>query len=266
MTTVASKVDLEEAILTNLKETVSPSRLSLFLQCRLKFWFRYVRQIEKPKSPALHLGSCVHSTLKAWNKARWRGRTLTMEQSKAEYLLAWKGEASTVVWDGNEESFQQTGWALLELYLGQTERRSRTPEAVEVPVEADLSSAGLPRLVGIIDLVEGGIIVDYKSSASTPTPARVAHSNEIQTTAYATLYRETTGTIERGIEIHTLVKLKRPKIVTTALPAITEAQKTRLFRLIESYMEGVGRHDWVPSPGLQCSCCEYFSECRNWSA
>ena len=28
-----------------LQQTVSPSRLTLFLQCRLKFWFRYVARI-----------------------------------------------------------------------------------------------------------------------------------------------------------------------------------------------------------------------------
>ena len=32
----------EAEIIATLQQTVSPSRLTLFLQCRLKFWFRYV--------------------------------------------------------------------------------------------------------------------------------------------------------------------------------------------------------------------------------
>lgn len=47
-------------------------------------------------------------------------------------------------------------------------------------------------------------------------------------------------------------------------PATTEAQRTKLFRLIESFVDGVERKDYVPSPGLQCAACEYFNECSVW--
>ena len=50
--------------LQQLQATVSASRLGLFLQCRLKFWFRYVQKLLKPKSPSLHLGSAVHAVLR----------------------------------------------------------------------------------------------------------------------------------------------------------------------------------------------------------
>lgn len=257
--------DEDAVAVRDLQAIVSPSRLSLFHQCRLKFYFRYVKELEKPKSPALHLGSCVHAVLKVWNKARWRGIGLTMKQLEIEYLRAWSEDATAVDWDENEEADQRTGWALLQLYLAQPVRQAGRPEAVEVPVEADLSASGLPRLVGVLDLVERGKIVDYKTSATTPVPAKVAHLNEIQTTAYAILYRETTGKTEQGIEIHTLVKLKSPKVVVAELPTVTEPQKIRFLRLTESYVNGLQRRDWVPSPGLQCTCCEYFHECRNWS-
>ena len=71
----------EKEILTGLQETVSASRLSLFLQCRLKFYFRYVLKLQKPKTPALHVGSSVHSVLKAWNKARWLQQPLKLRRS-----------------------------------------------------------------------------------------------------------------------------------------------------------------------------------------
>ncbi len=38
------------------------------------------------------------------------------------------------------------------------------PEAVEVQVGADLSSHGLPRLVGVLDLVQGGRIISTSKS------------------------------------------------------------------------------------------------------
>ena len=68
----------EEDIITGLQNTVSASRLSLYLQCRLKFYFRYVLKIKKPKTASLHVGNSVHSALKAWNKARWLKKPLTL--------------------------------------------------------------------------------------------------------------------------------------------------------------------------------------------
>jgi len=66
---VASPV-LQPAVRTGrtkaeLLATVSASRLSTFLGCRLKFFFRYVLKLQKPKTPSLHLGSAVHDLIPA---------------------------------------------------------------------------------------------------------------------------------------------------------------------------------------------------------
>jgi CRISPR/Cas system-associated exonuclease Cas4 (RecB family) len=136
---------------------------------------------------------------------------------------------------------------------------------VEVAVEADLTAHGLPKLVGVLDLVRpGGRIVDFKTSGKTPDAEQVAHTTEGQATGYALLYREATGHTESGIEIHTLVKTKAPKLIISAMPPATDAQVTRLFRGIESYVKGLEREDFVPSPGLQCASCEYLTQCRHW--
>jgi putative RecB family exonuclease len=204
--------------------------------------------------------------LKAWNKARWRGEPLALKQLHEEYARAWADRSEgEVQWGGDEAEAQTTGWRLVETYIRESNIPPELkPDAVEVPVEADLGWHGLPKLIGILDLVQGGIIVDYKTSGQTPNPERVAHTNEIQTSGYAVLYRESTGKQENGIEVHTLVKLKTPKLVVTSTPPMTGHQETRLFRIMESYVEGVGRRDWVPSPGSQCASCEYFNECRAW--
>ena len=107
-------------------------------------------------------------------------------------------------------------------------------------------------------------IVDYKTSGQTPNPERSVHTHEVQTSSYAVLYRESTGKRENGIEVHTLVKLKTPKLVVTATPPMSDHQQTRLFHLIEAYDHGLDCRDFVPSPGLQCAACEFFNECRAW--
>lgn len=246
-----------------LTKTVSASRLSTYLGCRLKFFFRYVLELKKPKSAAIHVGGTVHSVLKAWNKARWRGEKLTLEQLHQEFVKAWTDTDEPVQWDDGEETVEQnTAWRLLESYIRSTPNPPK-PEAVEVPVEADLG-AGMPKLVGILDLVQNQTIVDYKTSSTTPNPEKVAHTLEVQTSIYALLYRENTGRREKGIELHHLVKLKQPKVVITSLPPMRTDQESRLHTLIDSYVEGIKRRDFVPSPSMQCSCCEYFNECRAW--
>lgn len=253
--------------LQQLQATVSASRLGLFLQCRLKFWFRYVQKLLKPKSPSLHLGSAVHAVLKKWNKARWIEQPLTLKEAHDAYCEAWADDSEGPVdWQGEEEAEKLTGWRLVDTYLREAHVPAQVkPEAVEVPVEADLAKHGLPRLIGVLDLVQEGQIIDYKTSGSTPNPDKVAHGTEVQTTSYALLYRHNTGRKEAGLQLHHLVKLKNPKVVVTPLPPVSEAQQTRLYRQMEAYVDGLQSGQFIPSPGMHCASCEFFTECRAWS-
>ena len=152
------------------------------------------------------------------------------------------------------------------MYFSQTPiKPNEMPEPVEVPMETDLSKYGLPTLIGVMDLVRaGGRIVDFKSTGKTPDPEDAAHQNETQLSCYSVLYREATGHRESGRELHHLVKTKTPKLVITELPPMTDAQRVRLFRMMESYVEGLAREDFIPSPGFSCAGCEFFSNCKLW--
>lgn len=255
--------------LADLLETVSASRLNCWQQCRLKFWFRYVLRLVKPPGPAFYLGSVVHSVLQSWNLARWRHKAVDSEVLKQTFQQNWKDDQAEKVinWQGEEEAERATGWALLETYFRETPiTLDEKPEAVEVSVEADLSQHGLPRLIGVIDLVRaGGRIVDFKTAGQTPTVEKARHLHETQTSCYSVMYRDATGRKESGVELHHLVKLKTPKVVITPFDPMTDSQQSRLFRVIESYMAGLEREDFVPSPGLHCQSCEYFGECRLWA-
>jgi putative RecB family exonuclease len=253
-----------DQIVQKLQESVSATRLSLYLSCRLKFFFRYVAGLKKPKTPALHVGSTVHRVLKAWNKARWRRQQFALKELHDEFSKAWADdEEEPVAWDDDEVGEKATAWKLIETYVREA-NPSAPPEAVEVPVEADLHAHGLPTLIGVLDLVQAGIIVDYKTSGQAPNAERVAHTTEVQTSIYCVLYRHNTGRHEQGVELHHLVKLKTPKVVITALPPMSEPQHTRLLHLMEGYFHGLERRDFLPSPGLQCASCEFFNECRLW--
>ena len=264
----ASAAEPKARTIAQLLETVSASRIGCWQQCRLKFYFRYLSGIVKAKSHALHVGSVVHEVLKFWNKARWRGDAPTLRELHDQFSHMWENqEQSLAEWEpGEETSDKATGWRLLETYFRESPiAPNEKPEAVEVSVEAELTSHGLPRFVGILDLVRsGGRIVDFKTVGKTPDPEQVVHTTETQMTGYSLLYRAATGQSEKGLELHHLVKLKSPKLIVTTLPPATEAQKSRLLRSIHSYVEGLQREDFVPSPGFSCASCEFFNECRSW--
>ena len=253
--------------LDELRATVSASRLNTWLSCRLKFYFRYVLGLTKPRTAALYVGHTVHGVLKLWNQARWRRQVLSTEDLKQRFDALWLTDQQTapVKWDDGEEAGeQQTAWSLLDLYFRQSPiPPNELPEAVEVSAEADLTQHGLPKLIGILDLVRaGGRIVDYKTVGQTPSDEKAIHNNEVQLSGYAVLYRANTGKTEGGRDLHQLVKTKTPKLIVTQQGPMTEPQQTRLFRQMESYAEGLARQDFVPSPGKQCSMCSFQAECK----
>ena len=256
---------VEPVPIEKLKKTISASRLNCWLQCRLKFFFRYVLKISKPKTAALHYGSVVHLVLQQWNMARWRREPFDITKLKQVFDAGWL-EQGQIDWDGEELDQKTSAWSVLEKYFTDTPIKSNEmPEAVEVPVEADLSKHGLPILIGVLDLVRsGGRIVDFKSAAKTPDTDMALHQNGVQLDCYSVLYREATGKREAGRELHHLIKTKVPKVIITEAGPMMEYQRNRLFRLMENYVEGLDREDFVPAVGMQCLGCEFRSECQRW--
>ena len=255
----------EPVPISKLQKTVSASRLNCWLQCRLKFYFRYVLKITKPKTAALHYGSVVHLVLQQWNMARWRKQPFDIAKLKQVFDTGWTDQGQ-IKWDDDEPNQKTSAWNVLEKYFTDTPiKANEMPEAVEVPVSADLSKHGLPELIGVLDLVRsGGRIVDFKSTGKTPDNDSALHQNGLQLDCYSVLYREGTGKREGGRELHHLVKTKTPKVIITTTGPMLEYQRNRLFRLMENYVEGLEREDFVPAVGMQCLGCEFQNECRKW--
>jgi len=247
---------------------LSASRLKCWQECRLKFFFRYVERLPSSSGPALFVGKAIHHVLQQWNLARWRGQPADADTLKPVFDSYWetRPEDEAINWDDTETDQREKAWGMLEHYFAHTPiPLEEKPEAVEVIVERDLDAHGLPPLRGVIDLVRaGGCIVDFKTSARSPDEGLAALLHETQLATYALLYREATGKEESGFELQFLIKTKQPKLVVTSLLPVSPDQVRRLLRLMESYVAGVEAEDYIPSPGLHCSYCDYQAECRSW--
>ena len=141
---------IEPVLIEKLKKTVSASRLNCWLSCRLKFYFRYVLKITKPKTAALHYGSIVHLVLQQWNMARWRKQPFDITKLKQVFDTGWLDQGQ-INWDGEEPDQKTSAWNVLEKYFTDTPIKSNElPEAVEVAVESDLGKHGLGRRAGLL--------------------------------------------------------------------------------------------------------------------
>ena len=139
--------------------------------------------------------------------------------------------------DGEEEDDKKQAWSSLKTYFLENPIKSdERPEAVEVAVEADLSSYGVHQLISIIDLVRaGGRIVDFKTCGQTPTQAKAAHQHEVQTSAYALLYRDSTGQKKGGTELHTKFRIRSKHFAKRVADEKKEV-------LLLFFNRGIGKH------------------------
>jgi len=255
---------------------VSPTRLSCWLSCPLKFRFRYVEGLHVPPTPSLLLGQQVHRGLEYWYRRRMDRADVAMEETVAETIADWDRRVfdGEVQLDSPAEEARLRGQAgdLVRAYLEQVPADEPRPLAVESRMSAPLvdpasgEDLGLP-LLGIADLVlpgeEGPVVVDFKTAARAAPPLEITH--EIQLSAYAWLYRQLTGERETALEIRSLIKTKTPKVDVHRYPARTDTHFHRLFAVVREYVAALDGDRLNYRPGFTCGMCEFRTgPCAAW--
>jgi putative RecB family exonuclease len=254
---------------------VSPSRLSCWLSCPLKWRFRYLDGLRTPTTPSLFIGKAVHNALECYYRHRQLGVTLGAEDVNRRFLESWAQlvdeEEMSFDTPVSEDAMRQQVSDLVRAYLDNVPKDEK-PLAVEVAAEAPLvdpvtgEDLGLP-LVGVVDLVldgeTGPVIADFKTTAKSGEPLETAH--EIQLSSYAYLFRNTSQDEEAELQIRSLVKTKTPKVDFHTYPARTEAHFRRLFAVVREYLDALDSGRFNYRPGFACGMCDYRQQCRAWA-
>ena len=258
-----------------VREYVSPSRLSCWLACPLRFKFRYLDGIRTPTTPALFVGKACHAGLEIYYRHRHLGITLEADDVAQRMLGSWAQlvDEEKMAFDSTdaEQAMQRQAIDLVRAYLAYAPTFEK-PLAVEVAAEAPLidpvtgEDLGMP-LVGIIDLVldyeKGPIIADFKTSARSSEPMEITH--EIQLSSYAYLFRHVQRWQEAGLEIRSLIKTKSPKIEFHSYPARTDAHFSRLFAVVREYLDALESGRFNYRPGFGCGMCDFRgTHCARW--
>ncbi len=236
------------------------------MRCPLSWKLRYIDGIRTPASPALFVGKVCHSGLEVFYRHRMLGITLPPDEVIRRMDANWD---QTVA----DEQMDFEVADLVRAYLAQVPDDEPRPLAVEATMEVPLvdpftgEDLGIP-LLGIVDLVlddvDGPVVRDFKTSSRSAPPFEVTH--EIQLTSYGYLFRRTTGLEEIGLEIHSLIKTKTPKIEGHRYPARSDAHFRRLFAVIREYLDALDRGHFNYRPGWGCAMCDFrTSHCMKWS-
>jgi putative RecB family exonuclease len=256
---------------------VSPSRLSCWLACPLKFKLRYLEGLRTPTTPALFLGKVVHGGLEIFYRHRQLGVSLDIDDLARRISDSWgqtaDDEEMRFAEVAEENALQRQAIDLVAAYVRQVPADEPRPLAVEIAIESPLvdpttgENLGIP-LLGIIDLVVGGaagpLVVDFKTSSRSSEPMEITH--EIQLTSYAWAFREIQGHREAGLEIRSIIKTNTPKVEYHRYPTRTEGHLRRLFAVIREYLDALDCGRFNYRPGFGCGICDFRDgPCRAWA-
>jgi hypothetical protein len=191
-----------------LAEVLSPSQLRCFMDCQVRWWFKYDLRYSDPPTGTFALGKAVHAAL-AHN---FEQKTESYEDLPIAGVIvlfreAWAMEREQTEFCDDEDPAELAacGESLVAKYLDEV-APTIEPAAVELHVEGEIAGV---RIQGWVDLLDvNGRILDIKTSARKPNSIAPEHRFQIAT------YAQLTPGANGEARIDTLVKTKTPGLVT----------------------------------------------------
>lgn len=189
-------------------EILSPSQVRCFMDCQVRWWFKYGLKLPEPQTGNLALGKAVHSAI-AENFAQKLDtrEDLPVAGILALYRQAWAEECEQTEFRDDEDAseLRACGEALVAKYMDEV-APALDPAAVEMRVEGEIAGV---RVRGWIDLLDvDGRIIDLKTAARRPSSIEPDHRFQVAT------YTQLTPGASGQARLDTLVKTKSPALVT----------------------------------------------------
>ena len=243
-------------------EHLSHTQISMLLRCSEEYRRSYIEREPRPLVPPIVLGQSYHRALEFGLKARITdGTELSMAEIRQVAGDAWQMATAgeEIAWNGQKpEELCDQAATLAALYWEQV-APGVTPQAVEVGFEVEVPGVDVP-LVGVIDLVDDGTLVDHKTASRAWGQYRA--DGDIQAAAYVYAYWRMTGRI-LPFRFDVAVKTKTPRIQQLATSR-SERQLLWYERLLQAAWGQIQAGVFVPNPtAWSCSPkhCPFYGEC-----
>ncbi len=241
-----------------IAEVLSPSQVRCFMDCQVRWWFKYRIKIPDQPTSKMALGRAIHAPL-AQNFAQKIDTHEDLPSFGVVCLFreAWAMEREQVDFRDDEDphELECCGEALVAKYMDQVAPRIE-PAAVETRVEGEIAGV---RLQGWVDLLDvHGCIIDIKTSARKPSGIDPEHRFQIAT------YAQLTPGASGEARLDTLVKTKTPNLVTQRF-SVSAQDLLAVQRLYPLAQQAMRSENFMPNRlSLSCSRrnCSYWRRCE----
>ena len=251
----------------------SYSSINQFLRCPRQFYFQRIAKIPQlTVGSGLVLGSAVHSALAEYHNCLVIGVHPSQNTIKDFFVTSWleKESETKVVYKPKEskDGLIELGASLLELYLNDPppENIIAVEQSMMAPIQTSHGEIIETPLYGFVDLLtkEGDEIKIREFKTSARAFSNLEASTSLQPTCYV-MAVESTYDLPATVEYNVFVKTKTPKLQKLDT-ARHEEDFGRLGDIVQSIERAIKAEAFYPvETPMNCSCCSYRSECREWT-
>ncbi len=230
-----------------MRPYLSYSQLALYLECPLKYKFRYIDESEGEDgkvASALLFGQAVHVALAHFYREAMEGQPFSLKEFLDVFATAWGNacEEKEIIYSEGEDfdSLLEQGKEMLRVFARMAHPMKVI--AVEVPFEFKLEHPQTGEefqvpIKGIIDLIEedesGTLwIVDHKTASRSYTEQQV--EGDLQMLIYAAAVKQLDVVEGRNalLRFDVLLKTKRPQFLQYRMQR-DDRDRMKLFQIVE---------------------------------
>lgn len=237
----------------------SVSKLTTYLQCPAKFYFRHIadQDTHEPMGHAALVGKAVHLGAEILHT-----EPETNPLDKVRDLVERETPLLMPDSEGNVPTAEATMAEVTKLFALYQEKiapQVGAPRMVEQRLEFEAAGATFTAVFDLVD--EHGRIRDLKTANRRPSAGDIA--DNLQATAYSMAYRQHTGEVEGGIAFDYLIRNKTP-LAETYPTTRDERDHARFERITEGVLEAVAHGHFFPNTQSKfgCGSCAFRNSCR----
>ena len=257
---------------------LSPSSISTFEQCPLKYKYTRIDKMPEPPTEATLMGNFVHEVLENFYVLEPDNRTIYAVKEISAQVWAnseWAEKVKPILANSQQvktgkssldkelNSFRWKSWFCIENIFSVENPKQVSPAGIEHELNGDIEGV---RIKGFIDrwsLSESGIVISDYKTGKAPSP-RFSGDKFMQLLIYAIVLGKEQ---DMAIDELQLIYLKDNRIMKMK-PGEEELKQTieRIVKVWEGVVDRCSSGEWEPIPHRLCDWCTFKNTiCPQWN-
>lgn len=243
--------------------TLSPSKVSTFTQCALRFRYSAIDKLPEPPSEAATKGTLVHAALERLFTLEPDDRTKAASRdclaAAIDAIRTEEDFTGLELGPHDEAAFFADAEVLVENYFAMEDPTTIRPIGIEMMLEVPRNGYALRGIIDRLELDDDGelVVSDYKTGRA-PAP-QYAHKRMDGLKLYASMCHEMLGRRPARVQLLYL----RDGTIVEATPTAQELDG--MSRRVDAIWHAVERScatdDFRPKPSRLCDWCSFQAHC-----